>query len=303
MNTISKDRECRLLVCPKCDGKVKIDIEKYDNQKLAFNCPCGQRHDFLVSGGRIITLHKDSQVKPDSVHPDKKNVLAFTADEDGKSQLTCPSCGFEKRVSVPSNSSAENIYSVKCKCGQKFSCRFDLGSSQNDNKKKEAYFSFEDIRTDETEVKMIFLTDERGGKIICSECGFSQPIDPKEVPLLRRPFNFHCKCGSVKAYCVNTRKKYRKPTKLRGKYVNRKTSRKYNMMVEDISLSGIAILVDKDHDIRQGDILDLAFRLNDAAGTEMRNSAIVKRIDRQKIGCEFIIDQAYNKKLGFYLLK
>jgi hypothetical protein len=293
-----------LLVCPNCGKNRRIDITKYASSKLSINCSCGQKFTYQVKDKDITAANQETSTKPESGSYKKKDVLRFTVDKNGESLLKCPNCYLEKKARISSTPSSKVAYLVKCKCGQNFRCRFEPAGTHHDEENQETYFSFDNVQSNNAEVRAFFVGDAGTANIVCSKCGFLRTVDPNENPMLRKTFGFNCKCGETFACRIDERKNYRKPTKLRGKYVNRKTSSKYSMMVENISLSGIAITVDKDHDLRLGDILDLAFTLNDEQRSEIRNAVCIKRIAHQNIGCKFINDQqAYSKKLGFYLLK
>jgi len=291
-----------LFVCPNCGKNRRIDITKHADCQLSINCSCGQKFTFRVKDKGITAANQETSSKPESDNYNKKYVLRFTVDKNGKSHLKCPHCNWEKNVRISSTSSSNVVYLIKCKCGQNFRCRFEPTCTHHDEGNQETYFSFDNVQSTNTEVRAFFVGDAGTVNIICSKCGFIRTVDPNEIPLLKEPFGFNCKCGETFACRIDERKNYRKQRKLRGKYVNRQTSKKYSMMVEDISFRGIGITVDKDHDLRQGDILDLAFTLNDEQRSVIRSAVSIKRIDHQNIGCEFIKDQAYSKKLGFYLL-
>ena len=74
------------------------------------------------------------------------------------------------------------------------------------------------------------------------------------------------------------------------------------MVVKNISSNGLGMIMPKEHDLHQGDILEVNFMLNDGQQTEISRIARISRIGKQRIGCEFVKKPLYDKHLGFYLL-
>jgi len=289
------------LVCPSCGRKKSIEIEKYTSCRLSVNCCCGQNFTFEIKGNPRTEAQANTAAK---ARPGSFNtkVLRFSIDKNGKSRPACPYCGLEKNVKIPSPCSPKVIYSINCKCGEIFRCRFEPSITPHDKRNQEPYFSFKNIPSNNADLKAFFVGSDGAAKIICGKCGFVQTIGPEKIELLKKPFWFHCKCGKPLACRIDERKSYRKPTNFRGAYVNLRTSREDAAIIENISLNGIGIRAPHGHDLEPGDFLNLVFTLNDANRTEIKHDVCVKRISQRKIGCEFIKDGAYDKKLGFFLM-
>jgi len=225
-------------------------------------------------------------------------VSGIHVDRKDSGLVVCPNCG--KKKSIELSKYTCHKLSVSCSCGKKFTYR--IKSERILPEKDGVYFSSRNGESSDIKEKVCFVAGKGPANIICEKCGFIRVVTSEEVPLLKEPFSFHCKCGNAFPCRIDERKNYRKSTQLSGEYVNRRTSRKDNMVVIDISFEGIGIMVFNAYDLQQGDLLDVDFALNDARETEIKRTVRIKRISKKRIGCDFLKDRAYDKHLGFYLL-
>ncbi len=292
----------RLLICPYCDRKRSIDLSKYMGRKLRINCECGQTFTCQIKEEGVLLETEAAEAKTERSGSSLRKDLTFSFDESRKSLLTCPICGIKKEVRVPVTSQCDAKFSIKCKCGKTFQCRFSPADKGWNREKMDACFSFETSEYSGIEERVFFVGGEGTANIVCKNCGFIRLVKGDEIESLRRPFIFHCKCGQTFPCRIDGRKSYRKIVELNGDYVNRRNLKKGSMIVKDISLGGLGIMVADAKDFQQGDVLDVTFMLDDGKETEIQRIAVIRRIMGQEIGCELIKNQAYDKRLGFYLL-
>ncbi|MGM0427006.1 MAG: PilZ domain-containing protein [Thermodesulfobacteriota bacterium] len=247
------------------------------------------------------------------------------ADQKGNALISCPYCGRKKGGNVSKYIGRE--LTIRCTCGQRFKCRFEyerMGTEDKDAalKADQSYHQFESAATkdavpkqvecfsirngeaSDTEIRVLYLFGKNGtANIVCEKCGFTQLADPKDDPVLRRPFWFRCKCGNVFPCRIEQRQYYRKRVQLQGTYINHRTRLKNSMLINNLSFSGIGFTVLKGQDtIKQGDIMDVSFTLDDGRATEINRSIQVKTVRDRQIGCEFLEKPFYDKELGYYLL-
>ncbi len=124
-----------------------------------------------------------------------------------------------------------------------------------------------------------------------------------------------CQCECVHYYTVmlDRRKFYRKSTDLPGVYSCQKTNlsgshkSEYKddrgfMRVTDISRSGLKIRVNGAQTFLPGDRLYVEFNLDDRARSYIKKSVIVRSLQGQCVGMEFITIENFDK-LGACLLK
>ena len=230
-------KDSALLVCPNCGKKKSIELSKCIGRKLSVSCSCGQKFTCRIKNERIALEKDEFAATPKPSGFATISDLTFSVDKNGKSLLTCPNCGIEKEIEIPVRSQLKSAYSIKCKCGHKFKCRFEPDFTEYNKEKGGGYFFPRNGESSSIKERVCFVAGEGTAKIICEKCGFIRLVKSGEVPLLRRPFSFHCKCGHIFPCRVDERKKYRKPTELNGDYINHRTLKKGSMVVK-ISHSG-----------------------------------------------------------------
>jgi transcription elongation factor Elf1 len=303
MNGIYADQQdSGLLVCPNCGRKKVIEISKYTGRKLRINCTCGQTFACRIKDNCVITEDEKEKPKSELNGSSENSPPVFLVEKSGKSVLNCPKCGFEKEIQIPLKSISKAVYTIKCKCGEKFHCRFEPIYVARTKGKQTDFFSLKNRELGGLKEQVCFVAEDGKTSIVCDKCGSIKSVKCEEMPLLKQPFGFRCKCGHAFPCRIDERSNYRKSTALKGEYINRRTLDKNRIVVKDISFTGIGIMVTDAHDIRQGDVLEVNFVLNDMSATKMNRLVRVMRIDKKKIGCKFIKEHAYDKKLGFYLL-
>ena len=102
---------------------------------------------------------------------------------------------------------------------------------------------------------------------------------------------------------IEFRKRVRKKTFLRGTYINhsQKDSGGY-LVIENISVTGVAISSVDVNKFKVGDELSLEFALDDEYGTEIKKEAIVRSVRQSNIGCDFEKpEDDFGSKLGYYI--
>jgi hypothetical protein len=72
--------------------------------------------------------------------------------------------------------------------------------------------------------------------------------------------------------------------------------------VINLSLSGACFEVRGIHDLQIGQMGSLHFTLDNRKETVLFKKVIIKIVNGNRIGCEFLEERAYEKELGFYLL-
>ena len=73
------------------------------------------------------------------------------------------------------------------------------------------------------------------------------------------------------------------------------------MTVINLSKDGIGFSVSGMHNIRVGQTANVDFVLDNRKSTRITKEVVIKTIDNNRIGCEFLSHQAFEKDFGFYL--
>jgi len=160
----------------------------------------------------------------------------------------------------------------------------------------------------------IFVNENNIIKLRCPNCLEKKQI-PASVLKNKHKFRGKCKCQSVVEVELEYRKKFRKETNLNGCYAynledlqNMKVydddvlikPNSNNCKIINISTYGLRLKSLFPHKIKNDDILHIIFQLS--AGTIVEKKIIVRNVQDDDIGCEFIDVQEEDKDLGYYLI-
>lgn len=139
--------------------------------------------------------------------------------------------------------------------------------------------------------------------IVCPSCNTPKNISVASFKNKCHFLKVRCPCENVFRVHLDFRQHYRKSTELPGIYVCLKPAGigGGRMMVNDISLGGVAITVSERHDLQMGCVLNLSFNLDDRKKKLIKKKAVVRSITGNFIGCQFTDRQLYEKEIGFYL--
>jgi hypothetical protein len=137
------------------------------------------------------------------------------------------------------------------------------------------------------------------------KCPFCEKHHYKEVPkyLYNKPVRAECKCGKSFPVLFDSRGNFRTEVRLKGEYWDT-FGEKDLMTVTTLSASGAGFeAACSTPDVSVGETIKVSFWLNSAYKTLITTKAIVKRIDRNRLGVEFVgLDEHQQKCLGFYLI-
>ena len=160
----------------------------------------------------------------------------------------------------------------------------------------------------------LFVNKDNIVKLRCPNC-----LEKKQIPasVLKNKYKLRgrCKCNSVIEIELEYRKTFRKETNLAGYYSDNLkelqsvkvvdgdlatniTSTNCNIM--NISTYGLGFKSLNHHNITNDDILYIVFQLS--AGTIIDKKVIIRNVQDDNIGCEFIDVQEEDKDIGNYLL-
>ena len=146
----------------------------------------------------------------------------------------------------------------------------------------------------------------REGDIAAVTCPFCRKT--RKIPVTKyknagkRKLKIKCICDKVFSIYLEFRRHFRKPAGLLVESVNLSNDRgKENLVMKDISLSGIGLCPFKEHQIRKDDLLQVSFNLNDVRHTLIDADVTVRSTTDDYIGCEFNSTKKFMTPLGFYL--
>ena len=152
-------------------------------------------------------------------------------------------------------------------------------------------------------VQKTFVKTNETASIRCPNCDLVKNISVSRFRNSRHTFKVKCICGHTFLVSLDFRRHYRKPTELTGTYdvIVPACHGGGKMQVNNISRSGVDFSVSGLHNIEIGHEIVIIFKLDNNKETEINKTVIVRRVQNNSIGCEFIEQTQIGRDLGFYL--
>ena len=150
-------------------------------------------------------------------------------------------------------------------------------------------------------MKKFYADHTNQATIICPECGLERKIDVTKFKDTHKRLKARCRCGEVFRFTLEYRRHYRKKVNLAGEYVVQGKDERGEVIIEDISVSGIRFASLKPHFISRNDIVDLKFTLDNPMKTQIQELVKIIWIIDRNIGAEFMNPKSLENNLGFYL--
>ena len=147
----------------------------------------------------------------------------------------------------------------------------------------------------------VYVDENNRALIICPKCGFEKNVDAMKY---RNPTNIvtgKCKCKETFQFSIEYRKHYRKDVMLPGEYVAQKNGEKGEVIIRELSLTGIQFENLKPHQVSKDDTLEVTFKLDNPLRKEIRKTVKVIWVRDRIVGAQFNERKLYEKDLGFYL--
>jgi predicted Zn finger-like uncharacterized protein len=172
------------------------------------------------------------------------------------------------------------------------------------------------MKTDLTNEKQaVYVGSDNSFTVICPHCRIRYKVNAGKVPTSGHSSKLRCKCKRSFSVFFEYREHPRrdldgkgfyrtiKGVHVRGQYRTSPTSKRLtNMLVRNISRSGIGFVVPTGHELNIGDKVEVMFTLDDEDQSRIERSAAVRRIaEGNYLGCEFMDVGHFDKATGFYV--
>ena len=150
-------------------------------------------------------------------------------------------------------------------------------------------------------MKKVYVDDTHQATIICPKCGFEKTLNVTEFKNSQKKLKAKCNCGETYRFTIEFRTKYRKDVRLPGEYVAKETGEKGEIIIRELSLTGVRFESLKPHQISTDNILEVKFKLDNPLRKEICKLVKVIWIKDRIVGAHYIEKKLYEKDLGFYL--
>ena len=152
-------------------------------------------------------------------------------------------------------------------------------------------------------MEIIYSGDINYVTITCPNCGLARNrsvTDFKDTP---KRLKVKCKCGEVFQIFLEFRGYYRKVVRLSGDYFVQEKDEKGEVLIKNISITGINFETLKPHNMSKGDIVELEFTLDNRNKTELNTLVKIMRVNDLNVGGQFIDESSLKQDLVLYLTK
>jgi hypothetical protein len=158
---------------------------------------------------------------------------------------------------------------------------------------------------DSTETTKSFVNEDASATITCPVCNASKIISVDRFKHRQHIHKVKCTCGHVFTLHLEFRKYFRKPTELPGTFTqsSHQGDLGHQITIRNLSINGVCFETKGIHDIQVGQLGRLVFTLDNRKQTVLNKTIRIINVKKNIIGAELIHDRAYDKELGFYLLK
>lgn len=147
-----------------------------------------------------------------------------------------------------------------------------------------------------------YVNDLGKAAIVCPECFRKKVIEVEKFRGKKSALKIRCSCSHLFAVALEFRRHFRKPTELKGSYRMKPPLNSGGVTeITNLSLSGACFKIRGLHDLKDGQLGTLEFKLDNRKQTELFKHVIIRSVNKDEIGCEFLDQQAFERELGFYL--
>ena len=147
----------------------------------------------------------------------------------------------------------------------------------------------------------IYLEDTNQVSIICPKCKSEKSIDTTNFKDSQNKLEGKCRCGEPYQFNIEFRKRFRKDVSLPGEYMFPGITHKEDIIIKEISFTGIQFESPKRHKISKDDLLEIKFKLDDRLKSKIRKLVKVIWVRDHIIGAHFIETKLFEGELESYL--
>lgn len=137
--------------------------------------------------------------------------------------------------------------------------------------------------------------------VICPKCGLKKNINVFKYKDTHKRLKAKCKCGEVFKLSLEFRRFHRRIVRLTGEYFDQERDEKGEVLVKDISMTGINFEAIKPHNIAKHDTVEIKFTLDNLDKTELDTLVKIMWAKDLNVGGRFIDQGRYKQDLVLYL--
>ncbi|QJT10585.1 PilZ domain-containing protein [Oceanidesulfovibrio marinus] len=149
---------------------------------------------------------------------------------------------------------------------------------------------------------VFYSEDGQTVSIQCAECRYSRTVPIESLRDLGRFFTVGCRCGERFTATVEFRRHFRKKVDLDGTYRNPETGEDDDIVVEDLSQSGIRFATVAPHSLQPGMVVKVRFTLDTPKRPVKQRTVEVRKTEGLHVSGRFVGAPERDSDIGFYLM-
>jgi hypothetical protein len=150
-------------------------------------------------------------------------------------------------------------------------------------------------------MEIIYAGETNHVTITCPKCGLKKNADVTNFKDTHKRLKARCRCGEVFRVGLEFRKYFRKTVQLSGEYFDQEKDEKGEILIEDISMTGIRFSTLEPHNISRNDTVELKFTLDNPMRTEINTLVKIRWIVDLNVGAQYVDQNRFKQDLVFYL--
>ena len=149
--------------------------------------------------------------------------------------------------------------------------------------------------------KAIFPDPQGNIYLLCPFCNANTIKSAKLFPV-HKAVRIDCSCGKSYEIIIEHRIAFRKKTSLSCAYWKKDSFDVPKQgTIHDLTLDGCLLHLSDGHALLQGEHIQLLFQLDNPERSRIKREAVIRRINGNYIGCQFVNKPALDAVLGFYV--
>ncbi|MFZ0484824.1 MAG: PilZ domain-containing protein [Desulfobacterales bacterium] len=146
-----------------------------------------------------------------------------------------------------------------------------------------------------------FYVDENNqARITCHKCGINKNLDVTKFKDTHKRLKAKCRCGEVFRFTLDFRRHYRKDVLFAGEYFVQEKDKKGDILIKDISMTGINFTTVRPHNLSIDDTIELKFTLDNPMRTRVQEPVKIIRTTDRNVGAQYI-NQSRMQRTWFFV--
>ena len=147
-------------------------------------------------------------------------------------------------------------------------------------------------------MEIVYVDDANRATTICPKCRSEKNIDVTNFKDTHKKLKAKCKCGENFQLNLDFRRHYRKKVQLAGECFIQEKGERDDILIIDVSMSGVNFTTFKPHNFSIDDTVELKFTFDNPMRTKVREPVIIKRIAGRNVGAQYI-NQSRMQRIWF----